>query len=81
MRDVVSGLYGLTPGQVEELLAEDLDPPLSLRAKDLFRYLLMTAPPATFEACFNGGILSLRNDAIVETGIEQVCRDEMTGGG
>src|SRR5215218_580460 len=55
----------------EDLLTGLLDLPRGIPGKDVFRRVLMTLKPDAFEACFNGWIRSLRDQAVAETGVER----------
>jgi hypothetical protein len=54
----------------EDLLSGLLDLPRGIPGKDVFRRVLMTLKPASFEASFNTWIGRLRDDATAETGVE-----------
>jgi predicted transposase YbfD/YdcC len=55
----------------KEFLLGVLDLPNGLPRKDVFRRVLMTLKPASFQACFGGWLQSLRTEAAAETGVEQ----------
>ena len=55
----------------EEFLLQVLDLPNGVPRKDVFRRLLMVLKPAAFQACFARWLLSLRIEAVAETGVEQ----------
>jgi hypothetical protein len=55
----------------EEFLTGLLDLPRGVPGKDVFRRVLMTLKAEAFEACFNAWIRSLRDEAVVETGVER----------
>jgi predicted transposase YbfD/YdcC len=54
-----------------EFLLPTLDLPHGIPCKDVFRRVLMTLKPGTFQACFAHWLESLRATAAEETGIEQ----------
>jgi hypothetical protein len=55
----------------EDLLTGILDLCNGILAKDVFRRVLMTLRPEAFEACFNGWIARLSDEATAETGVER----------
>lgn len=55
----------------EEFLVDALDLPGGVPRKDVFRRVLMTLKPGTFQACFANWLGSLRAKAAKATGIEQ----------
>lgn len=55
----------------EEFLVDALDLPNGVPRKDVFRRVLMTLKPGTFQACFANWLKSLRAKAAKATGIEQ----------
>jgi predicted transposase YbfD/YdcC len=55
----------------EEFLLDHLDLPYGIPCKDVFRRVLMTLRPGTFQACFANWLRSLRDTAAAATGIEQ----------
>jgi predicted transposase YbfD/YdcC len=55
----------------EEFLLETLDLPNGIPRKDVFRRVLMSLRPGTFQACFVNWLKSLRATAAAETGVEQ----------
>src|ERR1700709_1589525 len=54
-----------------DLLAEILDLPNGIPAKDVFRRVLMTLKPDAFEAAFNAWIARLRDQATAETCLDR----------
>ncbi len=54
----------------EEFLVDALDLPNGVPRKDVFRRVLMTLKPGTFQACFANWLESLRAKAAKATGIE-----------
>jgi predicted transposase YbfD/YdcC len=55
----------------EELLVKVLDLPDGVPCKDVFRRVLMTLKPGTFQACFAKWLQSLRDAAAAAMGVEQ----------
>ena len=55
----------------EEFLLEALDLPNGLPRKDVFRRVLMSLRPGTFQVCFANWLKSLRAKAAAETGVKQ----------
>jgi predicted transposase YbfD/YdcC len=55
----------------EDLLTSILDLPNGVPGKDVFRRVLMTLKPDTFEAAFNAWIARLRDEATAETGVDR----------
>jgi predicted transposase YbfD/YdcC len=55
----------------EEFLVNLLDLPHGIPRKDVFRRVLMTLQPGSFQACFANWLRSLRDSAAAATGIEQ----------
>jgi predicted transposase YbfD/YdcC len=55
----------------QDLLTGLLDLPRGIPGKDVFRRVLMTLKPDSFEACFNAWIARLRAEATAETGVER----------
>src|ERR1700738_1482846 len=55
----------------EESLLTLLDLPHGIPRKDVFRRILMTLEPGTFQACFASWLRSLRATAAAATGIER----------
>ena len=55
----------------EDFLAESLDLPHGIPAKDVFRRALMMLKPDAFEAAFNAWIARLRDEAGAETGVDR----------
>src|ERR1700716_205547 len=55
----------------EDFLVNALDLPNGVPRKDVFRRVLMTLKPGTFQACFANRLQSLRATAAAATGVEQ----------
>jgi predicted transposase YbfD/YdcC len=55
----------------EDFLVKALDLPNGIPRKDVFRRVLMTLKPGTFQACFANWLQSLRATAAAAAGIEQ----------
>src|ERR1700733_4415389 len=53
----------------QDVLARVLDLPHGAPGKDVFRRVLMTLPPAVFQACFVDWLKSLRDAAAAATGV------------
>ncbi len=54
-----------------EFLAQVLDLPNGIPGKDVFRRVLMALKPAAFQACFDGWLQVLRDEAIAQTGVDR----------
>jgi predicted transposase YbfD/YdcC len=55
----------------EEFLVKALNLPHGIPRKDVFRRVLMTLKPATFQVCFANWLKSLRDAAATATGVKQ----------